>query len=154
MSVAVPPRRPLKQWLSPPAAAALAFALLLPLLGMVHAEALYSFEATPGRLPKTVVPINYAIELAPDLEKLTLAGSELVDIEVREATAQLVLNAVNMTLDEVSVDDKEHPEVSLDAAAETATLTLREPLPPGPHRLRIAFGDNRHWPSELRSRKP
>jgi aminopeptidase N len=117
----------------------LAFALLLP-VGLVHAEALYAFDATPGRLPKTVVPINYAIELTPDLEKLTLAGSELVDIEVREATAQLVLNAVNMTLDEVSVDDKEHPEVSLDAAAETATLTLGEPLTPGPHRLRIVFG--------------
>ncbi len=120
--------------------AALAVVLFLASLGAAHAEAAYSFDATPGRLPKTVVPINYAIELAPDLQNLTLAGSEVVDIEVREATTRLVLNAVDMTLDEVSIDDKERPDVSLDAAAETATLTLREPIPAGPHRLRIVFG--------------
>lgn len=135
----VSPRRPLR-WLRPVAVAASAFALIMQLPGTLRAEALYSFDAMPGRLPKTVVPINYAIELAPDLERLTLAGRELVDIEVREATTRLVMNAVNMTLDEVSVDDREHPDVSLDAANETVTLSFRAPLPLGRHRLRIAFG--------------
>ena len=51
-----------------------------------RAEQPYSFAATPGKLPKTVVPIHYAIDLRPDLEKLTLAGSEVVDIEVAEPT--------------------------------------------------------------------
>ena len=62
------------------------------------AEPAFSFDATPGKLPKTVVPIHYAIELKPNLETLALAGSEVVDIEVREPTARLVLNAENMTL--------------------------------------------------------
>ena len=65
---------------------------------------LYSFDRTPGKLPKTVVPTHYAIELEPNLESLTLAGAEIVDIEVREATAQLVLNAVNMTLTSATID--------------------------------------------------
>ena len=114
--------------------------LWLVLLGSAaQAEAAFSFDTTPGRLPKTVVPVNYAIELTPDPKELTVSGSEIIDIEVREPTARLVLNAVNMTLTEASVDDKTHAEISVDAASETATLTLREPLAAGAHRLRIVF---------------
>jgi aminopeptidase N len=120
-------------------AAMLALALSLALFPSAHAEAAYSFETTPGKLPKTVVPTHYGIELVPDLQKLTLSGTELVDIEVREPTTRIVLNAVNMSLSGVSIDDKLRPDVSLDAAAETATLSLREPLAAGVHHLHIAF---------------
>jgi aminopeptidase N len=51
------------------------------------AESRYSFDATPGKLPKTVVPTHYTIELEPNLESLTLVGVEVIDIEVREPTA-------------------------------------------------------------------
>ena len=44
----------------------------------------FSFEATPGKLSKTVVPINHSIELRPDAESLTLPGVEVIDIEVRD----------------------------------------------------------------------
>lgn len=66
-------------------AAALAAALMLalPMSGHAVAEPAYSFDTTPGKLPKTVVPLHYAIELAPDFESLKLAGVEIVDIEVR-----------------------------------------------------------------------
>jgi len=122
-----------------PCAALASLLWLACFCGTVHAEAAYSFETTPGRLPKTVVPRAYAIELTPDAKELTVKGSEVIDIEVREPTAQLVLNAVNLTLAEASVDDRTRAEISLDAASETATLTLREPLAAGPHRLRIVF---------------
>src|SRR5262249_30846427 len=109
-------------------------------VGAAVAGGVYSFETTPGRLPKTVVPIHYAIELEPDLERLTLAGAEVVDIAVREPTAQLVLNAVNMTLGAATIDDDaQSATVALDAAAETATLTFPQPLAVGTHRLRIGF---------------
>ena len=62
------------------------------------AEPTYSFDATPGRLPKAVVPIHYTIALEPELDSLALKGEELVDVEVREPTARLVVNAVGMTL--------------------------------------------------------
>ena len=51
-------------------------ALMIAAAG-ARAEQPYSFAATPGKLPKTVVPVHYAIDLKPDLEKLTLTGSEL-----------------------------------------------------------------------------
>src|SRR5580700_9095194 len=76
----------------------------------------------------------------PDLQKLTLAGAETVDIEVREPTAKVTLNAVNMALASAGVDDDaQRAEVSLDAATETATLSFSAPLAAGAHRLRMVF---------------
>ena len=124
-------------------AAALAATLVLALsnsTSAVAAEPVYSFDATPGKLPKAVIPLHYAIELTPDLERFTLAGVEVVDVEVREPTAQLVLNAVDMTLGAATIDGDAQPaDIALDAATETATLRLAQPLAAGEHRLRIAF---------------
>src|SRR5215471_16693451 len=81
------------------------------------AQSRYSFDTTPGRLPKTVVPTHYAIELEPDLDKLTLAGSEVVDLEVREPTTWLKLNAVGMTLSAATIDSEtQSADIALDAA--------------------------------------
>src|SRR5258708_11441275 len=110
------------------------------------AEATYSFDTTPGKLPKTVIPLHYAIELTPDLGTLALGGVETVDIEVRVPTARLTLNAVNMMFGAASIDDDaqragdaQRADIALDAAAETATLSFPQPLAAGQHRLRIAF---------------
>jgi aminopeptidase N len=105
-----------------------------------RAEQTFSFDATPGKLPKTAVPTHYAIELAPDLQALTADGSELVDIDVRETTWRLQLNAANLAISDASIDDgAQRAEVALDPRAETATLTFPTALAKGPHRLRLAF---------------
>ena len=64
-------------------------ALMIVVSGTARAEPVFSFDATPGKLSKTVVPINYSIELRPDAESLALPGVEVIDIEVREPTARL-----------------------------------------------------------------
>src|SRR5437899_5495891 len=71
---------------------------VLALSGIAVAEPGYSFDTTPGKLPKAIIPLHYAIELTPDLTSLRLAGVEIVDVEVREPSARLVFNAVEMTL--------------------------------------------------------
>ena len=106
-------------------------AVMFAVSGAVRAEPVFSFDATPGKLPKTVVPISYSIELRPDAESLALPGVEVIDIEVREPTARLTLNAVNTIFASVTAD------VALDAAAETSTFTFAQPLAAGAHRLRI-----------------
>ena len=63
-----------------------AIAVILAFNGWASAEPGYSFAATPGKLPKTVVPTHYAIELEPNLDNLTIAGTEVIDIDVRETT--------------------------------------------------------------------
>src|ERR1700688_3900929 len=86
------------------------------------AEPAFSFDAAPGKLPKTVIPVHYAIELTPDLESLALPGVEVIEIEVREPTARLTLNAINTTFASATIDDDaQRADVTLDATAETAT---------------------------------
>src|SRR5713226_665247 len=114
-------------------------ALLLSLSG-AFAEPVFSFDSSPGKLPKTVIPVHYAIELTPDLESLALSGVEIVDIEVREPSARLTLNAVDTIFASASIDNgAQRAEISLDAATQTATLGFAQPIAPGAHRLRIAF---------------
>jgi hypothetical protein len=46
-------------------------------IGTVQAEPVFSFDAASGKLPKTVVPINYSIERDPTLS-LALPGVEVI----------------------------------------------------------------------------
>ena len=116
------------------------FALACTVTGGAAAESVFSFDATPGKLPKTVVPVHYAIELEPDLARLSLAGVEVIDIDIREPTARITLNAVNITLGDVSIDDNaQRPDIALDVTSETATLAFAQPLATGAHGLRIGF---------------
>jgi aminopeptidase N len=104
------------------------------------AEPLYSFDTTPGKLPKSAVPSRYAISLTPDLQKLAIAGHETVDVEVREPVSRVVLNAVDIAIDTASIDDGgQRAEVSFDPGAETATLSFAHALSPGPHQLHLDF---------------
>jgi aminopeptidase N len=109
--------------------------------GAAAGERGFDFATTPGKLPKSVVPLHYAIELRPDLETLRLPGTEIVEIEVREATDRLVLNAVAMTIEEALLEGEagQVATVALDEAAQTATLSFPKAIAVGKHRLRLAF---------------
>jgi hypothetical protein len=48
----------------------------------------FSFKDTPGKLPKDVVPTDYAIRIVPDIDKLTFAGTETVKLNVRRHVRQ------------------------------------------------------------------
>ncbi len=116
---------------------------LMPLLalatGRVMAEPVFSFGATPGKLPKAVVPIHYALDITPDPDKLTFSGSESVDIEVREPTERLVLNAVDITIGAGAVEGEAAPQITSDPAAQTVTFAFPHPIAAGRHQLRISF---------------
>jgi aminopeptidase N len=118
--------------------AMLVLAMLLPL--PLAAEPLFSFEAAPGKLPKSVVPTRYDIDLTPDLDRLTIAGQETVALDVRAPVSRITLNAVNIAIEEATVDDgTQRAAVALDAAAETVTLSFPQILPAGTHRLSLHF---------------
>ncbi len=114
-------------------------AFILPLTAAATAETLPDFVPTPGKLPKTVVPIHYEIELAPDLDKLAFKGREKVHIEVLEPTDRLVLNALELMIETASLDDIASTEIAFDAAAQTVTITFPQPLAAGRHLLSLAF---------------
>src|SRR3569833_1019162 len=77
-------------------------ALLAP---AARAEPPFSFDATPGKLPKIVVPVRYDIALTPDLDRLTIAGQETVALDIREPVSRITLNAVNIVIDQATIDN-------------------------------------------------
>lgn len=96
----------------------------------------------PHRLPRTVLPRRYDLRLEPDLEAATFAGSETVAVEVTEPTAEIVLNAAELDIDEAAVTaggERLAATVSLDEKAERATLRLERPVPAGEATVELRF---------------
>jgi aminopeptidase N len=91
--------------------------------GSAAADAPFSFATTPGRLPKSVVPLEYHVTIVPRPASMTLDGSERVILDVRERTAQLVFNALNIRFRSARVDGQ--PAVAIDANDRTQRTTLR-----------------------------
>jgi aminopeptidase N len=101
----------------------------------------FSFKDTPGKLPKDVVPTDYAVRIVPDIDKLTFAGSETVKLNVRRRVRQLVLNALELKIEAASIDGKELPgsAIKADTKNELLTLALPSDLPAGEHTLALRF---------------
>jgi aminopeptidase N len=115
-----------------------AFFLLVTTL---HAEKPFDFATTPGKLPKQVVPEEYAVRITPDIAKRTFTGSETVKLNVREPVKQLVLNALEIKVTKAAVDGKAIPAsaIKLDQKEQTLRLALASELPAGSHTLDLEF---------------
>src|SRR5437660_235638 len=102
-----------------------------------RAEAPFSFESTPGQLPKTIVPRQYRIRIEPDLENFTTRGTVTVDIEVLKPVRQIVLNALGLEITKATLLGKhETPlESTLDARKQTVSLALPAEIGPGKYKL-------------------
>ncbi|HET6949257.1 MAG TPA: M1 family metallopeptidase, partial [Acidimicrobiales bacterium] len=102
-----------------------------------------SSPESPHRLPRTVVPHRYDLTLEPDLGASTFAGHETVTVEVVEPTAEIVLNAAEIEIDEASFAAggaaPVAAAVTLDPATERATLRFDAPLPAGQGTLVLRF---------------
>jgi len=122
------------------AAVALAFALGA---GTVRAEAPFSFAATPGKLPKDVVPLQYAAHIMPDVAGNAFRGTQTVEIEVLKATSTIMLNADNLQIDAASLAGKSIGSLKLapilDPKQQTLRFELAEPLAPGKYTLALQF---------------
>jgi aminopeptidase N len=114
---------------------------LLALPFRVNAEEKFDFAITPGKLPKDVLPLEYAIRITPDLEKLTFIGSETVKLKVVKPVTKIVLNALEMEIASASVDGRSLPKkaVELNEKEETLSLTLPNEMAAGEHELALKF---------------
>src|ERR1700722_14987937 len=70
---------------------------------LCRAEGLFSFATTPGELPKGVIPHAYRLDIAPDLERLSFTGREEIDVDVAHATDVITVNAVGLTITQVTL---------------------------------------------------
>jgi aminopeptidase N len=101
----------------------------------------FNFNETPGKLPKEVVPTEYAIRIVPNLDNFTFAGSESVKLNVRSPVHHLMLNGLELKIEAASVDGKELPlsAVKTDKEKDLLTLTLPSELAAGDHALTLRF---------------
>jgi len=110
-------------------AAALALALVVP-----------TFAGERITLPPDVVPTHYDVAFTPDAKAARFTGSETVDIAVKQATSQIVLNAADISFARVALSGRQDaPTIALDPQNETATFTFAQPIAPGTYALTIDY---------------
>ena len=103
------------------------------------AEAPFSFDKAPGRLPKNVVPLDYDIAVTPDAAAKTFTGTESVSLKFRTASDKVVFNTLNLKLRNVRLDGRPVASVHTDNAAQLTTVTLATAAPAGMHRLTLSY---------------
>jgi len=95
------------------------------------------------RLPTSVVPSRYIIELKPDLANFTFSGSESITVEIAHASKEILLNALDLTIDSVTAEQNGLvvPGVArLEASSERAVLSFNTELGAGQWQLNLQFG--------------
>ncbi|PYL54729.1 MAG: aminopeptidase [Verrucomicrobia bacterium] len=108
---------------------------------IMSAEKPFSFNETPGKLPKELVPVEYTIRIVPNIDRFAFTGMETVKLSIRSPVRQLVLNALELEITEASVDDVALPKsaIKIDKEKELLTLALLSELKPGDHTLALRF---------------
>lgn len=90
-------------------------------------------------LPANAQPTQYAISIEPDLAAMTFKGSVRAEFTVREATADVVMNAADLTIRSAVLNTGAKPQVALDPKGETVRFHFDKPLAPGKYALTIAY---------------
>ena len=97
----------------------------------------------PFRLPRTVEPETYRIEIEPDVASATFSGTVGIDVVVHETSAEIVLNAAELAISDVEVLTADGTtvacSVSFNDVLEQVTFRPPEPLPPGRYTISCRF---------------
>ena len=96
------------------------------------------------RLPKNVLPVNYALELQPDIAKFTFKGRAVIDVNVQAETNTIQLNSAELSFDKATFENVngakiESKNVQLCEESEVATITFDQTLKIGKGKLHIDF---------------
>ena len=94
-------------------------------------------------LPDSVIPEAYRIDFEPNAGALTFAGTVEIDLVVRRATRDIVLNAADLAINSATLSGEAgKPAITFDKKIETATFTFERPLAPGKYTLKLAYQGN------------
>src|SRR4051794_40134619 len=111
-------------------------------LALLAATFLTALPASAQRLPTTVVPSHYDLAFVVDLARERFEGTETIQVDVKESTAKVVLNALDIDFHEVTIGSgaaAQTATVTLDEPSQTATLTVPKPLPKGATEIHAKF---------------
>ncbi len=100
-------------------------------------------DADRYRLPRSAVPSHYELSIEPDLDGATFAGAESVTLDVLEPVDELVLNALDLSIDEAWLEGPGGARLDATATFEPGTervrLALAGTAAPGAWTLRARF---------------
>ncbi len=92
----------------------------------------------PFRLPRAARPRRYDVELTPDLASATFSGRVTIDVELTEPVEELVLNAIELEIADVTVDGSD-AGFRLEPETERLFIVPLGGLQPGDVHLVITF---------------
>jgi aminopeptidase N len=98
--------------------------------------------ASAQRLPATVIPDHYDLAFVVDLAHNRFEGTEAIRVQAPQPTKQVVLHAVDIEFREVTIGDgsaAQRATVTKDAAAQTATLAVPQPIAKGATTIHIRY---------------
>ena len=120
-------------------AAPIVAACVTLLMAPALADAPFSFDTAYGRLPKSVVPVDYHVAIVPNAKALTLTGRETIALDVRAPTPTIQFNSLNEKLTNVTFDGSPVAKTVSSDTTQLTTITLRAPASPGRHTLTFAY---------------
>jgi aminopeptidase N len=102
-------------------------------------------ESVTSSLPRNARPLHYRIEVTPDAQKLTFAGTASITLQLFEPSTSLTLNANELRFASAKlypVKGKAAPITltpTVDAAAEQVRFTAPKTIQPGAYRLDVVY---------------
>jgi aminopeptidase N len=117
---------------------------LLLTLGLLMTAAATALDERAGRLPDGVLPVHYDIRIEPDPQSLVFEGRVSIDVEVREATRLIVLNAADLEIASATLDGAPVADIELDGERELLRLRTAGSVSPGRHRIVIDYSGRIH----------
>lgn len=111
---------------------ALVFLILLMLNGFASAQ----------RLPETVVPSHYKLFIDPIIEDQRFSGDELINVQIKQATREVVLNSLDLDISAAEVvagGITRKAQVVYDKANEVVRLAVADDIPAGPASLHLKY---------------
>ncbi|MCX6752204.1 MAG: M1 family metallopeptidase [Candidatus Nomurabacteria bacterium] len=94
------------------------------------------------RLSKNVVPVEYDIQLQPDLDNFTFEGVETITLSILKPTKTLTLHSKEIEIETASINkdsQKMFAKISYDEKNETVTFAFPETILSGKTKLTIVF---------------
>ena len=94
------------------------------------------------RLPQTITPSHYWLDLDPVITEKTFTGEETIDVRVGAATKEIVLNSLDLDISDAEVKSAGSTHkavVSYDKPQEMARLSLPEAVPTGEAQIHLKF---------------
>lgn len=92
-------------------------------------------EHPPYRLPHSVIPTRYDLEICPDLRGGTFQGTARITIDVRDDVQEMVINALDLIVHDVTLNNATGQEIAAQFSyrpeEEQLVLSWPRPISPG-----------------------